>query len=148
MIFTPEHCELILQGKKTMTRRLVKEGDHYHLMIGDSIWAVDDGNDRLKYGTGRTYAVQPGRTAKGIGRVRITNIRRERLQNIGMEDIIAEGVILNLFTSGDWNDLSRMYTDRWIALWNSINKRKGTRWESDPEVWVLSFELVTSEVKG
>lgn len=28
------------------------------------------------------------------------------------------------------------------ALWQSINKKKGVRWQDNPDVWVIEFELV------
>lgn len=61
-------------------------------------------------------------------RIRITAIRRERLQDITEEDARAEGV-----------DSVAEYRE----LWESINgKTKGARWADNPDVFVLTFELV------
>lgn len=49
MIFKPEHAQLILEGKKTQTRRV----------------------NRGKYQVGKSYAIQKCRTCKGIDGYRI-----------------------------------------------------------------------------
>lgn len=63
-------------------------------------------------------------------RIRITAIRRERLQDISEADVRAEGVE------------SVESVEAYRVLWDSINTRKGTRWQDCPDVWVLSFEVV------
>lgn len=61
-------------------------------------------------------------------RIRITAIRKEPLQAITEEDAKAEGV----------NSI-----EEYKMLWNSINgNKKGMNWSSNPEVWVLTFEVV------
>lgn len=64
-------------------------------------------------------------------RIRITAIRREPLQDITEEDAKAEGV---------------ESVEAYKALWDSINgKTKGARLQDNPDVWVLTFALVTKE---
>ena len=129
----------VLDGTKTQTRRLWREGDY--TWITPELGAVEppfvrilevsrhDSQDhhRLRWAVGRDYAVQPGRTEKSLGRIKILEIRREHLQEISEQDAIAEGV-----------DSVASYA----ALWDSINTKKGTRWADNPDVWVLTFELV------
>jgi len=138
MIFQQTHQQ-VLDGTKTQTRKPVKPGDvgtghrwkdgkwleitHIHSAKGYLKWAVNDGDPRYGY----TYAVQPGRGKKAVGRIRITKIRQERLQEINSEDMIAEG-FLNVFV--------------FARIWDSLY-RKPYRWEDDPEVWVLEFELLS-----
>ena len=83
--------QAVLDGRKNQTRRLVKPGDA----------SYDDGfgyivsvyrNERCVYDVGKTYAVQPGRGRKAVARIRITDIRREDVREISVEDVIAEGV--------------------------------------------------------
>jgi hypothetical protein len=96
----------------------------------------------MKWRVGQTYAVQPGRTKPGIARIRITDIRQERLQEISEEDARAEGIAPYTMAKGIL--LPAPPVPRWafIELWNSINTRQGTRWADNPLCWCLTFELV------
>jgi hypothetical protein len=145
----------ILEGKKTQTRRVVKPGevddktlcyDSYEwpdlrgrVRLPDKISAiytgVSQGNLRLKWQVGRTYAIQPGRGQKQVGRIRLTAIRQERVQDISEADVIAEGVELRSW-GYDWTK-----TAGYAELWDVINTRKPMRWIDNPLVWVLTFEL-------
>lgn len=133
MIFTPEHAQMALDGRKRQTRRPVKPGDMASHNEHGGIVAVLR-NGRLLWRVSRVYALQPGRGKKAIGRIRITKIRRERLWEITANDCLAEGIRLrpNAFGSIRW-DFKR--------LWNSIY-RKPYRWEDNPWVWCFTFELV------
>ncbi len=124
MIFKEELCQMVLDGTKTQTRRLVKDGDYqtYWPML-----CVFNRSDRLRFRENQTYAVQPGRGKKAVGRIGIAKIRREYLNAITHNDAQAEGVGRSLAKFAD--------------LWNSIHP-KGKRWGNNPEVWVLDFELV------
>lgn len=143
MIF--RQWQQVLDGTKTQTRRLVKPGDR--LMSFTTFEYPDDGseriehpgvyvqdaNGRLRWWTGRTYAVQPGRGKRSLGRRRLLEIRREKLWDISIEDIKAEGVCPIVPD----NLLFRL---EWVSLWNSINNKKGTRHQDNPLVWALTFE--------
>lgn len=136
MIFRgKEMCALVLSGQKTQTRRLVKLGETLitdSLLFGDRILM---GSGYCKWQVGRTYAVQPGRGKKAVGRIRITAIRRERLQDISEEDAIAEGMFK------ESHPIALKPVTRYMHLWDSIHKKPGTRFADDPEVWVLEFEV-------
>jgi hypothetical protein len=73
-IFKPELAEKVLDGEKTETRRIVKE----------------DETD-CRYVPGRDYAVQPGRRRRAIGRIAITDVRKEKLGEITHEGAVREG---------------------------------------------------------
>ena len=126
MIYTPEHCEMILRGEKTQTRRLALPDDMVDYFEWGSIFAVYRGG-RMLCGVGRTSAVQPGRGKKSLGRTLLRAIRHERLQDISEEDLLAEG---------GYNDYLS-----YMAVWDSINKRKEHQWNANPFVWVREFEL-------
>jgi hypothetical protein len=68
----------------------------------------------------------------------IVQLRVERLQDISLEDVEAEG--LTAF------DASRRNGDcfEFIETWNEIYARLGFPWESNPWVWVLEFKRVES----
>lgn len=164
MIFDTYHIELIARGKKTQTRRVVKAGetegwDGYVRSINEVYTrrllklATEDTpleTYRLKWQVGRDYAVCPGRgkpcavvNGKPL-RIRITGIRREKLNDISPDDVRAEGVRHDQDVDpldigfDEWEEELRIYRD----IWNDINTRKGTRWQDNPDVWVLEFEAV------
>ena len=152
MIFTPEHVRLIVEGLKTQTRRVVKSGEELRQWDVDTpmVYYVDDGwcghegpgpacyPGRVKWVVGRTYAVQPGRGKPAVARIRITEIRREKLMNISHADAQAEGY------EGIYISDALPYADytNFMDAWNAINRRKGTRWSDNPLVWALTFEVV------
>ena len=89
-------------------------------------------------------------------RIRITEIRREKLMNISEDDASDEGVICPGCggtgwmlgpASNPWSGPSEHPCDcnlvkEYAKVWDRINKRKGTRWQDNPLVWALTFELV------
>lgn len=97
MIFNvPGHIEMILHGVKTQTRRV----------------------NRGKYQIGKTYAIQPKRTAKGIEgyRIQILDIYEERYPLIKYDDAKAEG------------NYSRIEYERTFRLLNPSWKQGDVRW--------------------
>ena len=69
--------------------------------------------------------------------LRVTNVKVERLQDITEKEAEAEGenallwgLIPVLSAKGQFQD-----------LWNSLYAKKGYRWEQNPWVWVISFEI-------
>jgi hypothetical protein len=134
----------VLTGKKTQTRRLVNEGERLltYDRLGFPHEVLEGGirRERLKWQVGKSYAVQPGRGKKALGRIRLTGIRRERLQDILGEDARAEL---------GWTNESQPYPCRdltarqcFMELWDEIHQKRGNRWQDNPEVWVLEFEVV------
>ena len=74
-------------------------------------------------------------------RIRITAIRQERLQDITEEDAIAEGCPATV--PAYLGEYPEAVAVAWYhALWNTINIRKGTRWQDNPLCWCISFEVV------
>ena len=145
MIF--KQCEQVLDGTKTQTRRPVKEREQ--LISGDvgrPIWVHAGGHSAAtckvigpgaRFVTGKTYAIQPGRGKKAVGRIRITKIRRQELQGIMPLDIMAEGIEPIRVTPNRF--MAEVRLEDFAQLWDSIY-RKPYRWEDNPDVWVLEFE--------
>lgn len=114
--------QAILDGRKTQTRRVRKDGDQPVYGKDGKIEAVLV-NGREKWRVGKTYSVQPGRGKPQIARIRITGIGLENVRDISDADGAAEG-------SADRDDFLR--------LWVEVN---GAR-NASADVWVLHFELV------
>lgn len=104
MLFKPYHVEMITSGRKTQTRR---------------IW------DRANVRVGGDYAVTTRwyQKSNGLPRVRVTEIRKERLGEISEADAEREGY-------GSVKEF--------IGAWEQINRF----WKPEQEVWVVTFELV------
>lgn len=132
MLFKPYLAKAIFQGEKTQTRRLKKPTHSTVLRAGHIIAVyskITRQSNRLLWRVGNTYAIQPGRGKKAIGRFRLLAIRQEPLQAITSADARAEG-------------LAYVNSTRAFArLWNDINTKPGTQWQDNPTVFVLTFEI-------
>lgn len=81
--------------------------------------------------------------------LKVTNIRVERLQDISLEDCIAEG-ISSAWTKEDgkrtdlcWSgNTIRPEKEYFHQLWNFINEKRGYPWESNPYVWGIEFKRI------
>lgn len=111
MIFTEDNADLVLAGKKTMTRRRLSENTR-------SPWF----KDRCGLTIGQDYAIRPGRNEAAIGRVEITSIAKEMLCRISDEDARREGSLSrqSFFTS-------------WRLLHDGLNPFE--------YVWAVGFKL-------
>lgn len=71
----------------------------------------------------------------------ITNIRVERIHDISIEDIIAEGCSTTLREGYACEDLREQFS----ILWDSINAKRGFGWSENPWVWVIKFQKIDSQ---
>jgi len=84
---------------------------------------------------GFTPSIHMPRWASRIN-LEIVNIRVERVQDINLNDMVAEGI----------QDLREEMSgvpcviNRFQKLWNSINAKRGYSWEVNPWVWVIEFK--------
>lgn len=162
MLFKPELIAEIKAGRKTQTRRVVKPGETALRATDDHVYyteipgkfsytglttsiiteAVYDANSRIKWQVGRVYAICPGRGKPGVGFIRLTAIQQERVQDIRDAGALAEGFPPD-WIPWDTQELVLTFPREWYRLtWDAINTRKGTRWQDNPDVWVLTFEYV------
>jgi|SRR5690625_1129481 len=76
----------------------------------------------------------------------VTDVRVERVQDISDEDIIAEG--FQHFTNADYRNFDgTTYISWWKELWDSINAKRGYGWDTNPWVWVVEFEVLSTTGK-
>ena len=111
-------------GQKNQARRICKPHEDFlegFAMPGKYV----KHNGRLKWAVGRIYSIVPKRGLRGVGRIRLTDIRLENLQQITEDDARAEGVA----------DVAA-----YRVLWESINGIGS--WEKNPRIWVLTFEYI------
>ena len=77
--------------------------------------------------------------------LKVTNVRVERLNDIGVIDVIKEGCPKDYFNGK--TGTKEQVRDWWINLWNSTAK-DCYKWEDNPYVFVYEFErLKLGEVK-
>ena len=124
MIFS-HTLDQVISGLKCQTRRPVKAGERFD----PEVRAICKASGRVMYQVGRSYAVQPGRGKPAVGRMLITNIRRETLESISESDAHCEG----FSSKADF-----------LTTWRAIH---GAR-VSDVEVWVIEFAVVREDGNG
>jgi len=98
----------------------------------------------------------------------ITNVRIERVQDITLEDVEAEGIEIDnrmspsrkgpsslheiLRSLEGLPELIVQYTlaaqHAFAELWDEINAKRGYPWDSNPWVWVLDFRVVPTQQKA
>ena len=76
--------------------------------------------------------------------LKVTGVRVERVQDITETDARAEGV--SLMHLDDLGQTWATYRRGFEALWDSINAKRGYSWESNPWVWVVTFNPRVAEV--
>lgn len=122
--------------------------------VGDRLWVretfCDNGGGEYEYkATSLSVAgswapsIYMPRAASRIT-LEITRVRFERLQDIALADVEAEGVQLNHYycdESGGAFGHRCEPVERFKELWDKINGKRAS-WESNPWVWVITFKLL------
>lgn len=90
------------------------------------------------------YRATPGRFMyRSLCRTKleVLSIRVARVQDISYADIDAEGTPPIPGQMSYRNDYYQRLKD-FAFLWDSINKKRGYAWDSNPWVWVIEFERI------
>lgn len=162
IIFSTEMVRAILDGRKTQTRRVIKdkyiksrwhdaEGEHILAVCpyeaGDRLWVRETwvpsfhGLDCLykaDEASNELFPVNKWKPSIHMPRwasrinLKITEVRAERINDISTEDCMAEGLEQRIPYEG--------FRYRFRRLWDSINAKRGYSWESNPWVWVIEFK--------
>jgi hypothetical protein len=144
ILFKSEMINAILEGRKSQTRRIVKpQPKVIHAIYTDAsvetncIFRRGDQRIHCSYGqVGDLLWVKKNYFTKkkdAVCWLEITNIRVERLRDITLQDVFAEGAILST-EKGNFRDFKN--------LWDSLNAKRGYPWESNPFVWVIEFKRI------
>lgn len=167
LLLPPEMIKMVVDGSKTVTRRLGITS-RYHpgeLVNIKEAWATEKQYDHLPprsiprtakifyvadgvgewpldltIGKLRSPLFMPEKFARSF--IRIVSVNPERLQNLTKEDCKLEGIPGYIFAKGCLS--SNPPDPRWafIALWDSINQQPGTKWADNPLVFRYEFKLV------
>lgn len=80
--------------------------------------------------------------------LQVKDVRAERLQDMKMPDMQAEGAVPSTVTGGQWQQWQR---DFMKPLWNSTIKSADLSrygWDANPWVWVIEFERLGGKPAG
>jgi len=116
--------------------------NNVHCEISDHIWYKASENKIVADSFAGSARWKPSifmpRWASRIT-LEIVNIRVERVQDIDMNGMIAEGIHVSyVATARSGILLTELHAFK--TLWDSINAKRGYSWESNPWVWVVEFK--------
>lgn len=101
-------------------------GDEYFIQ---KEWAVSKGADELDEVKWKPSIHMPRKASRLT--LRVTDVRCERLQKIGRQQVIKEGF-------NDWTGFA--------FAWSCIYSSSGKGWDESPWVWVIEFEVIKSNI--
>jgi len=180
ILFKPRMVNAIRDGIKTQTRRVFTKGRCPYGPAGRMLWVREtwrpvegwddaspskipagepleylsdklrdpDYNPLYDYGTWRPSIFMP-RWASRL-RLRVTDDRVERLDDISDDDCLAEGIeaLADTCLFGKTDGPTSLEFIRahprlcFLKLWNDINEKRGYGLSADPTVWVVRFEVM------
>lgn len=185
--------QAILDGRKTMTRRVVKflPGINPHCnkkppcKLGDVlyvqepwfyechmedlttgkpdlpsgryshryIYKADDPDYPVSVGVGGTGWQPHGTMPKEAARIwlKVKDVRVERLQDMILDDFLAEGACPNPEAFNDPENAYGQSKSIFMEIWNSTIKKSDQdlySWDANPWVWVIEFERCEKPEEG
>lgn len=125
-------------------RSCTRNYEEFHEMVSTIVYQV-----------GKTYAVQPGRGKPANGRIRVVDLREERVQDITEADAVAEGLSEVRGPLGkimwEYARLGGQFESPracYRCLWDSIHGKTLGRWADNPPVGVIVFEVAEPATAG
>ena len=73
---------------------------------------------------------------------KVVDVKAERLKDITIKDIWAEGTPKMNLPHAKKKDLGWYYYKPWRKLWDSINYKRGFGWDKNPWVWVYEYRKI------
>ncbi|ESA38518.1 hypothetical protein N836_31760 [Leptolyngbya sp. Heron Island J] len=108
--------------------------ENLHIAVSNQSWVGDDWKpENVKW---RPSIFMP-RAACRL-KLRITDVRMERLHEITAAQCIAEGIEIERSINTACGEAEAF--NKFIELWDGINSARGYSFESNPYVWVVEFE--------
>ena len=117
----------------------VTNGKHFAYYKADDIVVI---GGRWQWPKGILPSIFMPRWASRIT-LEITGVRVERLQEIGITDVVKEGIKMpdvrgKSFTIGE---ATKQYClNKFRRLWDSLNAKRGYGWDTNPWVWEIEFK--------
>lgn len=156
--FIPPMVKAILDGKKNQTRRVMNKQNSYWMssvcysdIYGcqwnsrNSKYLLDEKYDfECPYKIGELRLVKDPHSFCDLATIRITDLRAERVQSISSNDCIAEGIFETInggFTFPGSGFIGLTPVDAFKWLWGGIYFKEGRRWDDNPWVWVVEFQV-------
>ena len=168
ILFNTAMVQAILDGRKTMTRRVVKNPAKPPCRKGDILYVREAWHKYTKrvgkgenchlaefYGykasvTNSEDANEPWHPSihmpKKAARIwlKVTDVRMERLQDIDDEEAKKEGANWKNGRNIGWEEkMRRTPTERFAEIWNYTIRKTDLDcygWDANPWVWVIEFE--------
>lgn len=103
----------------------------------DTVYAADFSDQELAHLKDKHFRWRPSiHMPKDLARLflRVTEVRAERLQNMQIADVLAEGIMTEV----------KDYWEEWHNLWDSTISKADLDaygWKVNPWVWVIQFEV-------
>lgn len=157
VIFSTLMVQAILDERKTQFREVRCNLPESRYQPGDLLWVKETWAYRTA-GIGYIYRadgktpqidrwkspiIMPKEAARLL--LAVTRVRPERLQDISEADALAEGIDCRMDGTdreyGFHNDWWWHYDNAFAHLWDSLNAKRGYGWDTNPWVWVYTFEV-------
>ena len=163
MKFNTAGAHGLLKGYKTQTRRPIKEDTtllEAAIRMQNSgtkalayALAYEDLVDKAKYKVGEIVEAvecahayvgpEYGESERPFAKIRVVNIRVERLRDISEEDAVAEGVPRHMLRiSRQSHSAAKRFAD---TIWKPLPYPPEYQWDANPWVWVIEVEVVQGE---
>lgn len=152
ILFNTEMVKAILEGKKTVTRR-IKKSDKPPYQVGDILYtretwqhvcdagyvykATDPDWETTEDWKWRPSIHMPKEAARIF--LQVTDVRVERLQEMTVRDLIAEGAAYHFDVPCRISEKFDAFKD----LWDSTIKKEALEhygWDANPWVWAIEFK--------
>jgi len=146
----PYHCDDILYVRETFCLGNVVCGENPD---GSDAWYIEPSDDGgiipKQWAISQNVGIDDVKwkpsifMPKEFARIylRVTGVRAERIHEITVSDIRAEGLTSMGVFAGD----HEIAIKEWELLWNKLNAARGYGWDKNPWVWVYTFERITRD---
>ncbi len=108
-----------------------------------SLWSWWESAEKPNWcGKSRPGRFMPKFLRGWLPRLPVIGVRVERLQDINGRGVMAEGIYLRRKLRPRWSEqqLDEKLPPLFAKLWDSINKKRGYAWATNPWVWVVTFK--------